>query len=285
MRETDMGTETQIAPRNDLLRRWLPYCRVIATQPRVRLLCFSHAGGTALAFYKWPDKFPWNVQVCAVQYPGRERHGGPFIKRIPDLMNEMADALLPWLQGPVALLGHSLGAKIAFEFARRFRARRSTGEIVHLFVSGCPAPHLRSSSDPIYMLPDARFMERLANFGGTPREVLSSPEMMQYLMPRLRADFELDDTYTLEPEEPLACPITAWAGDLDDLVSPGKVEAWRDHTRGGFKSRILKGGHFAFYEKEAEVLSQVRMELTRTYRQGTDGAAIACKALCPNETL
>ncbi len=259
-----MVATTQIAPRNDLLQRWLPYCRFNATHPRVRLLCFSHAGGTALAFYKWPDKFPWNVQVCALQYPGRERHAGPFIRRIPDLMNEMTDALLPWLQGPVALLGHSLGAKIAFEFARRFRSRPGAGEIVHLFVSGCPAPHLRSCSDPIYNLPEAKFIERLANFGGTPREVLSHPELMQHLMPRLRADFELDDTYTLEPEEPLVCPITAWAADSDDLVPPAQVEVWREHTRGEFKCRIIKGGHFAFYEKEAEILSQVRMELSRS---------------------
>src|SRR5689334_10167760 len=104
-----MAAATQTSPRNDLLQRWLPYCRSHATWTRVRMLCFAHAGGTALPFYKWPDKFPWNVQICAVQLPGRERHAGPFIRRMPDLISQMSDVLLPWLQGPVALLGHSLG--------------------------------------------------------------------------------------------------------------------------------------------------------------------------------
>ncbi len=257
-----MSAASPIANQNDVIQRWLPYCRPDAVRPRLSLLCFAHAGGSALSFRAWPNKFPWNVQVCAVQLPGRERRlREPFIRRIPQLIDRMAEELLPRLDGPVALLGHSLGAKIAFEFAQRLRSHYGPQKVTHLFVSGCPAPHLRSSRDPIYNLPDGKFMERLADFGGTPQEVLANPEIMQFLAPRLRADFELDDTYTLEPDVVLECPITAWAGSADELVSPQSVAEWREHTRAAFTSRVLIGGHFAFYEQEGQVLPQVRQAL------------------------
>ena len=85
---------------------------------------------------------------------------------------------------------------------------------------------------------------------------------MQFLTPRLRADFELDDTYTFEPDVPLECPITAWTGDADDLVSPESMEAWREHTQAAFTSQVLPGGHFAFYEQESTVLAQIRRALS-----------------------
>ncbi|HXB21792.1 MAG TPA: alpha/beta fold hydrolase [Candidatus Solibacter sp.] len=258
-----MSASTQVSNQKGLLERWLPYCRLDAIRPKLRLLCFAHAGGSALAFHKWPDKLPWNVQVCAVQLPGRERRlGEPFIKRMPELISEISAALLPRMDRPLAILGHSLGAKLAFEFVRRVRAWPGAPEVVHLFVSGCPAPHLRSSHPPIYNLPDERFLQRLSEFGGTPHEVLSNPEIMKFLAPRLRSDFELDDTYTFEPEQPLSCPISAWAGDSDDLVTPDSLEAWREHTRGEFTSQILKGTHFALYEQETEVLRQIRRALS-----------------------
>ncbi len=253
-------------PVNDriALQRWLPYCRLDAGRPRVRLLCFAHAGGSAFVFQKWPEKLPWTVQVCAVQLPGREqRLNEPFVKHMPKLIEELSHALLSWMDRPVALLGHSLGAKIAFEFARCIRSQVGAPEIVHLFVSGSRAPHLRPSAElPIYNLPEEQFVQRLRQFGGTPQDVLADSEIMQFLAPRLRSDFELDNTYTFEPRHPLACPITAWAGDSDGLVPAASLQDWGQHTTGVFQAHILKGAHFSFYERECEIIPRIRQALS-----------------------
>jgi medium-chain acyl-[acyl-carrier-protein] hydrolase len=185
----------------------------------------------------------------------------PFIKRVPELIDELSGALLPYLDRPVALLGHSLGARIAFEFARRIKARAEGRQIVHLFVSGCLAPHLPMSNDPIHALPDEQFLQKVREYEGTPEELLSDTEFMQLFLPRLRADFELHETYTFEPQEVLQCPITAWVGHADVRVPADSLEAWKQHTRGRFRSQMLQGGHFAFYERESEVLPQISGEL------------------------
>lgn len=243
------------------LRRWLPYSRPDAPNAKLRFLCFAHAGGSALVFHKWPAAFPEGVQVCPVQLPGRERRlNEPLIKRIPELVEELWHALLPVLDRPVALLGHSLGARIAFEFARRLESQAGAPAIRHLFVSGCRAPHL-PLHDPMYDLPHDEFLRRLKGYGGTPKELLADPEFMEFLLPRLRADFELNDTYTFAPGTPLACPITAWGGDVDVDVPVDSIEAWREHTRGPFRSQVLPGAHFAIYERENEIFAQIIQEL------------------------
>ncbi len=244
------------------VQKWLPYSRFDLVRPKLRLFCFAHAGGSALVFRTWREKMPWTIQTCAVQLPGRERRlNEAFITRMPQLIDELCGALAPVVEGPIALVGHSLGAKIAFEFARRIRSEFANAELVHLFVSGSQAPHLRSRETPIYNLPEQKFLERLRQFGGTPREVLANAEVMNLLAPRLRSDFELDDTYTYEPAEPLHCPITVWGGESDALVPRASLQAWQEHTTAGFQARVLQGSHFAFYEHEPEIITSIRQGL------------------------
>lgn len=109
-----MTASPQAVIESGALQRWLPYCRLNVGRPKVRLLCFPHAGGSARVFDKWPERLPWSVQVCAIQLPGREmRLNEPPITRMTHLLEEFAKVLLPWIDRPVALFGHSLGAKIA----------------------------------------------------------------------------------------------------------------------------------------------------------------------------
>lgn len=237
--------------RTDLLIRWpKPNARA-----RLRLFCFPYAGGGASVYYSWSNLLPPSVEVCPVQLPGREaRLSEPPFTSMPVLVDHLAGALAPHLDVPFAFFGHSLGALVSFELARELR-RRSMPAPVRLFVSGCAAPHRFSLSDPIYHLPDAEFIEGLRRLDGTPHAVLESADLMRLLMPVLRADFGLYESYIYTPEEPLDCPVSAYGGSQDHRVGLEKIKDWQDQTRGDFRQRIFPGNHF-FLHANAALLTQ-----------------------------
>lgn len=173
---------------------WLT-CSSPNHQAILRLLCFPYAGGGANIFRTWQDNLPTTVEVCPVQLPGRERRllEPPFTD-LRFLVEAAARALLLYLDRPFAFFGHSMGATISFELARHLRQEKNV-KPVHLFVSGRRAPQLPERHASTYDLPGAEFLEELRRLKGTPKEVLEHPELMELMLPLLRADFELIQTY------------------------------------------------------------------------------------------
>jgi surfactin synthase thioesterase subunit len=161
----------------------------------------------------------------------------------------------------MAFFGHSIGGLIAFELARELRRQRGL-EPVHLFLSGCPAPHI-PDHDQLSELPDAEFLDRMRRFKGTPQEVLDHPEMMQLVLPALRADFSLRDTYVYSPEPPLGCAISAFGGMEDGSVGTERLQQWREHTSGGFQLWLFQGDHFFLKTAQGSVVEAVSATLHR----------------------
>ena len=235
--------------------RWISRPRA-NPRARLRLFCIAHAGGGASAFRGWAEGLPPEVEVCPVQLPGRENRFSerPF-DRVDPLAAALADAVRPWLDLPWALFGHSNGALIGFELARTLRARGLSGPR-HLFPSGRRAPDMPAQGRAISHLPDDEFLADLAELGGMPRELLENSEIMQMLVPVLRADMALHETYEFREEAPLDCPITAYGGLADAKTTREAVEAWGRHTRGPFVVRMFPGGHF-FHQSEREEFLRV----------------------------
>jgi medium-chain acyl-[acyl-carrier-protein] hydrolase len=231
---------------------------------RLRLVCLAHAGGGGSVLRPWSVRMPAGVELCAVQLPGREaRFGEPAITRMRPLVAALAEGLAPELDRPFALFGHSLGALLAYELARCLRDTDRPGP-VHLFASGSAAPHARPPRTPVHALPEAEFIAELRRRGGTPPAVLEHAELMQLLLPTLRADFAVSDTYEFTPGPPLACPVTAFGGAEDASVAPPEVERWREVTSGPFAGRVLPGGHFFPYgPSQAALLEEVGRALAR----------------------
>lgn len=243
------------------------------TRPRprpgapLRLFCLPHAGGGASAFRAWADVLPAEVEVCPVQLPGREaRMAEPAIDRMEPLVEALSDALRPFDEEPFALFGHSNGALVAFELARRLRREGRYGP-VHLFASGRRAPDVPSPRPPVAHLPDDEFLADLREMGGTPAEVLAHPELMRILLPLLRADVRVNETYVFTEEEPLACPVTAYGGLLDPKASREDVEAWRRHTAGAFTVRFFPGDHFFVFTQRDLVLRTLATDLHEIFRR------------------
>jgi medium-chain acyl-[acyl-carrier-protein] hydrolase len=211
---------------------------------RLRMFCFPHAGGGASTYRGWSASLPHDLEVCPVQPPGREgRLREAAFTELKPMVPVLADALQPYMDLPFVFFGHSLGSLAAFELARELR-RRGRAQPLHLFVSGRCAPHLPPRDEPIHALPEPEFIEKLRELNGTPEEVLGHEELMKLLIPILRADFSVHETYQYVEEEPLDMGISAFGGLGDVDVRREDVEGWRQHTRGRFRLRMLPGDHF-----------------------------------------
>lgn len=234
---------------------------------RLRLFCFPYAGGGASVYRGWGQSLPPEVEVCAVQPPGREGRlrERPFDRLLP-LVQAMADALAPYMDVPFAFYGYSNGALMSFELARELRRRGRAGP-VHLFAAACPAPHLPDRDPPIHDLPEPELIDSLRTLGGTPEEVLGNRELMQILLPLLRADSAIHETYVYTEEEPLDAPITATGGTRDPKAGREEIEAWRVHTSAGFRARMMEGDHFFIHGVQALHLRDLAGDLSGVLRE------------------
>lgn len=222
---------------------------------RSRLFCVPCAGRGASLYRGWPELLDRNTELCAIQLPGREnRLREPPLTQMADAADAIAEALEPYLDLPFAFFGHSLGAILCFELARRVR-RRSGIAPLHLFVSGRRAPQRPDLRPVLYTLPDARFIVEIRRrFNGIPREVLAEPELLRLLLPVLRADVEMLETYQFKSAPPLDCPITAFGGTEDGDVRDEDLEAWREHTKANFTTMLFPGDHFFIQTAAQELL-------------------------------
>ncbi|HZR97739.1 MAG TPA: alpha/beta fold hydrolase [Chloroflexota bacterium] len=237
---------------------WIVGRRPRAPEPRLRLFCLPHAGGGASLFRGWADALPAAVEVCPVQLPGREnRLREPLYTALPPLAAALATALGPWLDRPFALFGHSMGAWIAFALARELRQRYGIAP-AQLLVSGRRAPHLPARQPPIHDLPEPRFLTALRDrYNGLPDVILQEPELLEIYLPIVRADMRLVETFTCATDAPLACPIAAFGGTEDRMVSRDELAAWSDHTARQFTLQMFDGGHFFVQTARPALLAAV----------------------------
>jgi medium-chain acyl-[acyl-carrier-protein] hydrolase len=239
------------------------WVKIFAPVPRarLRLFCFSYAGGSAQNFYSWPRQLSASIELCAVQLPGRGgRMGEPSFTSLPVLVDALLPALLPYFDKPFSFFGHSMGAMIGFELARQLR--RETGrEPLQLFVSGQHAPQIPHNSPITYNLPEPEFLQELRRLNGTPREVLEHPELMSLLLSLLRADFELVQSYIYQPGEPLNCPIAVFGGTEDVDVPQSDLAPWREQTIASFSLQLFPGDHFFLHSSQALLLQHLSEHL------------------------
>lgn len=230
----------------------------------IPLFCFPHAGGGASWFRAWSKQWPRWVSLYPVELPGREnRLHEPAFDRLAPLVAALVHDLVPYVRKPFAFYGHSMGALIAFELARALRALTGA-QPTHFFVSGCQAPNRPLKRAPIHALPRAALIRELRRMRGTPADILECGELMDLMLPTLRADFALCETYVYRQDVPLSCPISAFGGSEDPLVSRDDLLAWNELTNGSFSIRLLPGGHFFVYDKQNAFLQAVVADLTLT---------------------
>jgi surfactin synthase thioesterase subunit len=227
----------------------------------VRLICVPPAGGSVAAFAGWAERLP-RTEVGIVQLPGRgSRVREPLIDSLPAVVDGVVDAITSAHPHPTVLFGHSFGAVIAFEAARRLHGRG--WPLLALFVSGRRAPGLGHQDQQVAALPVDAFVNEVRHrYDAIPDSLLREDELLNLVLPGLRADLAMAEGYRCEPAPPLSCPIVACAGRNDPHVSRTDLEAWRDETRSRFSAHLFGGGHHYLVQERAAITALIANQLS-----------------------
>lgn len=225
----------------------------------LKLLCLPYSGASAMVYARWRRKLPAWVQVQPVELPGRGvRLAEALHTDMQALARQLAAEQHGAASGRYALLGHSLGALLAFELAHELQALGCPSPLA-LFACGTAAPTRREDYDGKHWREpksDAELIDELRQLQGTPEQVLNNQELMSLTLPILRADFLLCGRYRYRQRPALHCPLHVLGG-RQDRASDEQLHAWGEESLGEFSVHMFPGGHFFIHEEEDQVLAAI----------------------------
>ncbi|MCC2607755.1 thioesterase II family protein [Planctobacterium marinum] len=223
---------------------------------KLRLFCFSYAGGSPATYMSWANHIHADVELVLVQLPGRgERIREAAYTSMDDIIRELLTQQDYITSKPYVLFGHSLGARVAWELA--LNIAESGGKLpLHLIASGSGAPHVPRKKPPIHHLPEAQFFAKLGELNGTPSEILENRELMEFLTPLLRADFKVAECY-LGQQKNLPLPISVFHGREDQEISEIQLNGWQSLTSRSLDYHYFDGDHFFINELSSQVIDSV----------------------------
>ncbi|MEV6118635.1 alpha/beta fold hydrolase [Streptomyces sp. NPDC052109] len=228
-----------------------------------RLVCLPHAGGSASFYRPVSAGMPDSVDVLAVQYPGRQdRRHEPCATSIQELADRVTPVLLPWTDRPLLFFGHSMGATLGFEVARRLE--RDHGVVLHaLFASARRAPSC-PRDEAVHLRDDDGLIEEMRQLSGTDSAILDDVELIRMALPAIRADYRAAETYVHEAGPNLNCPVVGLVGDDDPKVTVDEARAWARHTDASFDFHVFRGGHFYLTYHQKSVMDLLVQQAARS---------------------
>lgn len=243
-----------------MVNQWIKrYCP--RRYPKIRLFCLPPAGGGASTFRRWGYLLPNEIEVCAVQLPGREsRLTESPLRHFDDLLQAIKQSLTPYLEYPFALFGHSMGALLAFSLACEFQQDLGLHP-TYLFVSAHEAPQLLlTQSAKEEEIDDITLAKEFCALAGISEEIIRSEDLIDLLIATIRADFSICKSFKYIPVELLTCPIAALGG-LEDSIPREAMEAWSKQTSGKFKLHMFPGAHHYIRQCEEPLLQIIARDL------------------------
>ena len=236
-----------------------------STNATKRLFCLPFAGGGASAYRSWTTYFGPTLEVCPIQLPGREgRIFEPAFTAVDALVATLRKHLSPYLDRPYAFYGHSMGALVTFELAQAIARDDRLPNPERIFVAAHRAPQLPLQRSPLSDLPAEAFIEKLKQYGGFDQEILNNTEMMELILPTLRADFTLCESYQYKVRPKLQHPIHVFAGLEDQQTAVESTYAWDQHSDVSVDSTLFTGGHFFLNSCQQDVLKKIGQTLLST---------------------
>lgn len=235
--------------------RWL---KIFQPNPaaKVRLYCFSHVGGAASIYKHWAGFFSRDIEVCAIQLPGREeRKHEVFIDNLDEAVKQLKD-IVTADNRPFVFFGHSFGSILAYALAVQLKKAGVTPPCA-LLVSAKTAPHLPHKKSRANM-PRIQLIEELVSMGGTPDSILKDEVLMDSVLRIVRADYTVLESFSLARYyDCLACPIVAFEATFDSYTSSAGIDAWSEYTCAGFNKHLVDGGHFYLNDYPAKLFAEL----------------------------
>ncbi|AZZ99365.1 alpha/beta fold hydrolase [Pseudoalteromonas sp. R3] len=229
---------------------------------KLRLFCFPYAGGSPAIYMPWSNALHPDVELVLLQFPGRgARMGEAAHVDMQRKVNELLAHQAFLTEKPYVLMGHSLGSRVIFETTKHL-AERNAPLPRHLIASGSRAPHTSSDKERIHNLPHDAFVAELYKLNGTPKELLEHKELMELLLPLLRADFQIAECYQGEAIA-LPCPITVFHGYDDSDISDEQLHGWQDLSDHTIDIHYFHGDHFFINQCRDEVIRAVNQVLSK----------------------
>lgn len=223
----------------------------------IRLICFHYGGGSSVSFYPWKDMILPNIELLAINLPGRGSSiNEPLLDDIEDVTNVMLAHIKHYMDKPLVFFGHSLGALISFELAKALKEQQLK-QPMHLILSGCMAPQNLYKRNKISKFNNKEFIEILKIYNGISQEVLSDPSLMELFLPIIRTDISIIDNYKYRGNDPLDCDITTIGGREDPTVLLEDIYSWKSHTTKKYTHHTLVGDHFFIRSHRKNVLDIV----------------------------
>ena len=229
------------------------------------LWCLPYAGGNSSIFHRWPTFLDDIVEVRPVVLPGREsRFSEPAKDSLQTLADEILLEISQFADRNWALFGHSMGGALAWEIAIRIENLNIRENLLLLAISGRASPDLKRICPPIHQEDDLTFIQSLGKLGGTPSEILAERELMDLLLPTIRADFKAIETWI--PSEGILSktPILACGGILDKESEPSRIMGWKERSAAGFSLAKFEGDHFFIQSHQAQLLNTLREALRKS---------------------
>jgi surfactin synthase thioesterase subunit len=233
------------------------FCNKPNAGASMRLFCFPFSGAGASVFRGWSEAVGEDIEVLALQLPGREsRYSEPRVRDFEYLVEETAQAIYQYQDKPFSFFGYSFGALLAFEVSRELR-RLGVAMPFHLFVAACQAPQIPDAYPPMSMLDDKEFVDRVEDLFEPQGEAWNHLELREFLLPVLRDDIAACESYVYRKEEPLPCPIEVFAGQQDSSISVSSTRHWSEQSTATVNHHVLPGGHFFIDKSVDEVIALV----------------------------
>lgn len=232
---------------------------------KITLFCFPYAGGSASIYYSWRKYINDCIELVPVELAGKgKRFNEQVYDNIEDVVDDVYGIVKEKINGPYALLGHSMGSVVAYELAHRIKNSRLTNPN-YLFVSGRKPPHIKDEEKIRHLLPDDEFKKEIIDMGGTPKDVFENKELEDLFLPIIRNDFKLVENYKYIKKPPLDIETIVFYGDEEE-IDDDEAKQWNIHTNKECSVFKMKGDHFFINDSAKEVVSIINNIINNNYR-------------------